>query len=194
MLLRIIAHTHLTQSPRIVKQKPRSRVIYVARKPGSANKAIIYFGSFSAACSVGANGLTTNKREQDRKTPIGVFNILWGFRLDERWHFTLRHKWFLPVPKVFGWCDSPSSPNYNRGIRVPSNVSHEVVYRSDSLYDSALVLDYNVRVRSRNRGSAIFLHIANNNIDSTEGCIALSRKDFVRLSMLIRPGDKIRIR
>ena len=46
--------------------------------------------------------------------------------------------------------------------------------RPDRLYDAVIVLDWNIRPRRRNRGSAIFLHIARPGFRPTEGCVAVS--------------------
>ena len=39
------------------------------------NKNILFFNDFEFKCCVGKNGLTKNKVEGDKKTPIGVYNL-----------------------------------------------------------------------------------------------------------------------
>jgi L,D-peptidoglycan transpeptidase YkuD (ErfK/YbiS/YcfS/YnhG family) len=53
--------------------------------------------------------------------------------------------------------------------------------RGDRLYDFCLVLDWNIRPRRRNGGSAIFLHLARPGFQPTEGCIAIERRAMLRL-------------
>jgi L,D-peptidoglycan transpeptidase YkuD (ErfK/YbiS/YcfS/YnhG family) len=57
--------------------------------------------------------------------------------------------------------------------------------RDDVLYDYVIVLDWNISSRKRNCGSAIFFHVAKPGYPSTQGCIAISRQDMMRLLPLI---------
>ncbi|MDZ7600693.1 MAG: L,D-transpeptidase family protein, partial [Hoeflea sp.] len=43
------------------------------------------------------------------------------------------------------------------------------------------------------RGSAIFLHLARPGYRPTEGCIALSRRDMLRLMPFLRRGTTVRV-
>lgn len=80
-----------------------------------------------------------------------------------------------------GWCDHPHDRNYNRPVRLPYRASAEHLWRADGLYDVVVVLGYNDVPRVRNRGSAIFMHVARENFEPTEGCIALRVRDLRRL-------------
>ena len=53
--------------------------------------------------------------------------------------------------------------------------------REDRLYDFCLVLDWNIRPRRRNGGSAIFMHLSRPGFRPTEGCIAVERRVMLRL-------------
>jgi L,D-peptidoglycan transpeptidase YkuD (ErfK/YbiS/YcfS/YnhG family) len=53
--------------------------------------------------------------------------------------------------------------------------------RGDGLYDFCIVLDWNIRPRRRNGGSAIFMHLARPGFRPTEGCIAVDRRTMLRL-------------
>jgi L,D-peptidoglycan transpeptidase YkuD (ErfK/YbiS/YcfS/YnhG family) len=55
------------------------------------------------------------------------------------------------------------------------------MWRADHLYDVVGVLDYNIRPRVRGRGSAIFFHIATDDLTPTAGCVALRARDMARL-------------
>ena len=65
--------------------------------------------------------------------------------------------------------------------------------RVDHLYDICIVLDWNISERRRNRGSAIFLHIARPGLQPTEGCIAVSPATMRRLLPHIARGTRLRI-
>lgn len=90
-----------------------------------------------------------------------------------------------------GWCDAPADANYNREIEHPYPASAEHLWRQDRLYDLVVVTGYNVEPRSRQRGSAIFLHVARPDFAPTEGCIAMRRQDLQRLLSVIRTPTEI---
>ena len=52
---------------------------------------------------------------------------------------------------------------------------------SDRLYDFVGVLDHNIRPAVRGRGSAIFFHVATEDLAPTAGCVALRARDLARL-------------
>ena len=55
------------------------------------------------------------------------------------------------------------------------------MWREDNLYDVVVVLGQNDVPRVRNKGSAIFMHIAREGFAPTEGCIALRGRDLKRV-------------
>ena len=59
-----------------------------------------------------------------------------------------------------GWCDDPKSRKYNKLINLPLSDSHEKLFKKENIYDIVLVLDYNMKPVKKNKGSAIFIHIA----------------------------------
>jgi L,D-peptidoglycan transpeptidase YkuD (ErfK/YbiS/YcfS/YnhG family) len=42
-----------------------------------------------------------------------------------------------------GWCDDSKSEHYNKEIKLPTKISHEILYRKDNIYDIVCVIDYN---------------------------------------------------
>ena len=84
-----------------------------------------------------------------------------------------------------GWCDDPRSNQYNKLIRFPFNFSAEKLYRVDNIYDIILVLNYNFKPVIKNKGSAIFLHVAKKNYKKTRGCIAVNKRDLKRMINMI---------
>ena len=89
-----------------------------------------------------------------------------------------------------GWCDDPKSKNYNKLVKLPFNYNHEKLYKKENIYDIILVLNYNMNPIKKNKGSAIFIHIAKNNFKKTEGCIAIKKKIFNKISKK-NPNKKI---
>ena len=50
--------------------------------------------------------------------------------------------------------------------------------KKENIYDIILVLDYNMRPIKKNKGSAIFIHVAKKNYKKTEGCVAIKKTPF----------------
>jgi len=92
-----------------------------------------------------------------------------------------------------GWCDDPKSNFYNQQIKLPSKFGHEKLYRNDRIYDLLVVVNYNTKPIIKNKGSAIFLHIAKKNYEKTKGCVALKKKHLIQLLAVIRKNTIIKI-
>ena len=75
------------------------------------------------------------------------------------------------------------SKNMNGGalIRLPVSYSHEKLYKNDNTYDIILVLSYNMQPIKKNRGSAIFIHVAKKYYKKTLGCIAISKISLLKI-------------
>ncbi len=141
----------------------------------------LHAGPVVLRCAIGCAAIRQFKREGDRATPAGALRLLGGFFRQDK---ISRQAWVSPMRPVRpsdGWCDDPDSPLYNRHVALPCRASHEKLWREDRLYDLVLVLDYNIRPRRKNRGSAIFLHCARPDFAPTGGCIALHLGDLRRL-------------
>jgi L,D-peptidoglycan transpeptidase YkuD (ErfK/YbiS/YcfS/YnhG family) len=91
------------------------------------------------------------------------------------------------------WCDDPKSKFYNKQIKIPSIFNYEKLYRKDKIYDIIITLDYNTNPIIKNKGSAIFLHVAKANYKPTAGCIALKKEDLIHLLSVIKQDNKIKI-
>ena len=92
-----------------------------------------------------------------------------------------------------GWCDDPESKNYNQFVKLPIGESAEKLFRSDDLYDLIFVLDYNINPIVKNKGSAIFIHLARKNYSGTLGCIGLKKIDLLNILKKITKKTKIKI-
>lgn len=157
---------------------------------GENHGATLTIGHHTLPCALGANGIRADKREGDNATPAGLLRVTGGY-CDPGLKLRLAAPWLKPLSRHLGWCDDPGDRNYNRPVRLPYRGSHEMLLREDGLYDICCTLDWNVLPRVRNRGSAIFLHIAASGLKPTQGCIALRRRDMEKLVRRIRPGTAI---
>lgn len=143
--------------------------------------------------AIGKGGFTANKREGDHATPIGEFapRECW-FRADK----LDAPKTGLPLRKIQqsdGWCDDPEHANYNRHVKLPFTASHETLWREDDRYDLIVPLSYNDNPPVAGLGSAIFMHIAEENYAGTEGCVALAKKDLLEILTQVTKEAKIAI-
>jgi L,D-peptidoglycan transpeptidase YkuD (ErfK/YbiS/YcfS/YnhG family) len=153
----------------------------------------LHLGHVHFPAALGRAGRAPKRGEGDGVTPKGRWRVRQVFYRPDR---EARPQTALPVFPLapdFGWCDTPSDPNYNRLVRLPYAASHEWLWRHDHLYDLVAVLGFNDTPRARGRGSAIFLHLAHPGYRPTEGCVALERAHMLRLLALLRPGDAILI-
>jgi L,D-peptidoglycan transpeptidase YkuD (ErfK/YbiS/YcfS/YnhG family) len=124
-------------------------------------------------CAIGRGGARADKREGDGATPLGLLPLR---RVLYRADRLARPRAAVPVEPLApdeGWCDDPAHRDYNRRIRLPHAARHEALWREDPLYDVIGVLGWNDAPPLRGRGSAIFLHLARDDLAPTEGCIAL---------------------
>jgi L,D-peptidoglycan transpeptidase YkuD (ErfK/YbiS/YcfS/YnhG family) len=189
--LAIMARSRLRDDkPKQNRAKPSE--LLVSARPRHHQLGILRVGALAIPCALGKSGFGILKREGDGKTPLASMEVLFGFYRKDNWPLMSRQPWLLPVSHNLGWCDAPHDRNYNRAIKRPYSTSHETLARADGLYDCVVVLDWNMRTRIKNRGSAIFLHIARAGYQPTEGCIAVSRRDMMRLITILRPGMVIK--
>src|SRR5260370_40855003 len=87
-----------------------------------------------------------------------------------------------------GWCEDPSSPRYNRPVRLPAADGADRMWRDDGLYDLTFVLDQNFSRRAKGRGSAIFFHLARPGLTPTAGCVASSPSVMRKLAPRLARG------
>ena len=125
--------------------------------------------------------MTSTKRDGDQRTPRGKFKfILLLYRKDRVSYFRSKIKKMI-IKKNMGWCDDPKSNNYNKLIKFPFSFGAEKLYLEKNIYDLILVLDFNRRPIKKGLGSAIFLHISDRNFTATKGCIAVDKRDFLKI-------------
>ena len=145
-------------------------------------------------CALGKAGIRKKKKEGDNITPKGIYKIIKIYYRDDRIKKISSKFRLIKITKNMGWCDDPKSKKYNQLIKLPNKYSHEKLYKKNNTYDLLLVLDYNMKPIVKNKGSAIFIHVAKRNYKPTAGCIALKKKDLLKLTKIIKLSTKILIR
>ena len=97
------------------------------------------------------------------------------------------------INKKMGWCDDPKSKKYNQLIKLPFKFNFEKLYRNDDIYDIIFVLSFNTNPIIKNKGSAIFIHIAKRNYSPTKGCVAIRKDDIKKLAREINRKTIVKI-
>tara|TARA_B100000780_G_scaffold258054_1_gene208212 strand:+ start:1458 stop:1946 length:489 start_codon:yes stop_codon:yes gene_type:complete len=155
------------------------------------NKHTLVIDDFKLKCSVGKNGLNSNKIEGDYSTPKGIFNLKKLYFRKDRVD-SLKCKLSKKIiKKNMAWCDDPNHKKYNEEILTNNEKLRENLYRLDYRYNYVISLSHNEK-KIPHKGSAIFLHLTEN-YEPTAGCIALKKKDFQILLKLINKKTRIKI-
>ncbi len=176
-----------------------TQVLFVRNTDAAATAAAVYaaekkrgtwvaaLGPFEAV--IGKNGFAApgEKREGDGKTPSGMFRLGTAFgyapAVDTR----------MPYRQATNddlWVDDAAAEDYNRWVKKGETRarSYEKMRRDDERYKYGLVIEYNTLPVIRGLGSAIFLHLWKEPGVPTEGCVALSEGDMLRLLGWLDPA------
>jgi L,D-peptidoglycan transpeptidase YkuD (ErfK/YbiS/YcfS/YnhG family) len=175
------------------KQAMDQNVLIVQADSGDSVLGWAQLGSRRWRCAIGAGGVREDKVEGDAATPAGEYPLRHIYYRNDR---LVLPKVQLPARAIAdhdGWCDDPRSPAYNRLVHIPNEWSHEKMWRDDGLYDLVIVVGYNDDPPEGEWGSAIFLHIARDDMGPTQGCVAFSRQDLLELTPLIGPDTRLRV-
>jgi L,D-peptidoglycan transpeptidase YkuD (ErfK/YbiS/YcfS/YnhG family) len=142
---------------------------------------VLRFRGETFRAAIGRGGVRGDKQEEDGATPLGVLALR---RVLYRADRVARPASSVPVEPLAphdGWCDDVAHADYNRMVSLPHAGRHEELWRRDGVYDVIGVLGWNDTPVVRGRGSAIFLHVARGDYAPTQGCVALSYGDLVRV-------------
>ena len=155
------------------------------------NKETLIFKDFKFKCTVGEKGITSNKKEGDKKTPRGTYYLGDLFYRKDRNKKPSTKLKCIQIRKNMGWGDNvKDKKRYNKLIKFKKKFKCEPLFRRDFKYDFLIPITYNFKKRIPGKGSAIFLHLTNN-YKGTRGCIALKKSDFLILLKLINKNEKI---
>ena len=157
------------------------------------NNKFISYNNYKAKCAIGKRGISIKKKEGDLVTPKGTFKIKEIFYRKDRVQSLITRLKKNIIRKNMGWCDDPKSKNYNKLIYFPFKYSAEKLYRRENIYDILLVLNFNMNPIRKNKGSAIFMHVAKKNFQPTQGCIALNKTELIKLVKSIKKNTAVKI-
>ncbi|MBZ6079328.1 L,D-transpeptidase family protein [Microvirga puerhi] len=149
-------------------------------------------------CTIGAGGLiqASLKREGDKRTPIGVFPLRYGF-YDAGTRSDLCKDLFFPfVPMSNEMIWEEDGENYNRLVYVSDGErADERLTRSrdENLFEIVIPIGFNDAVPEAGRGSALFIHAARADMRGTAGCIGVPQDRIPDLVRRLRPGMLIDI-
>ena len=155
------------------------------------NKNTLIIDDFQLKCCIGKNGLNSNKKEGDRSTPKGLYNLKKLYFRKDRVGTPKCKIVRKNIEKNMAWCDDPIHKKYNKEIKTYNKKLKENLYRFDHRYDYLISISHNEQ-KVPYKGSAIFIHLTNN-YKPTAGCVALKKKDFEILLKLINKKTKIKI-
>ena len=157
------------------------------------NKHTLQVDEFKFKCCIGKNGSSKNKKEGDKKTPKGTFQIENLYYREDRIKKPITQLKNIKIKENMGWCDDINYPQkYNKLIKIRNYIKHEKLKRKDQKYDLLIPIKYNFKKPIVNRGSCIFIHLTKN-YKPTAGCIAIKKKDFLVLLKIIKKSSKIKI-
>jgi L,D-peptidoglycan transpeptidase YkuD (ErfK/YbiS/YcfS/YnhG family) len=151
------------------------------KKSHRKNIAYVYHEKKKFICYVGKNGIGLKKREGDKITPKGRYKFIKIFYKKRQLNKIRTKIPKIEIKKNFAWCTDSNNKSYNSLINKPIGCKYEDLFRMDNLYDIIIVLDFNYISPIKYKGSAIFLHCSENETKFTEGCIAMRKKDLLKL-------------
>ena len=157
------------------------------------NKRYLTYNQYKVKCAVGKRGIGLKKKEGDFITPVGQYKIRYLLYRKDRIKKIQTKLRKIIIKKNIGWCDDPKSQKYNKLINLPFNYSYEKLFIKENIYDIILVLNYNMNPVKKNKGSAIFIHIAKKNYKKTKGCIAIKKTELLEIIRKIKINTKVRI-
>jgi L,D-peptidoglycan transpeptidase YkuD (ErfK/YbiS/YcfS/YnhG family) len=142
---------------------------------------------------VGRSGISAARHEGDGTTPEGVFTLTEAFGNGPDPGTKLPYR---PVHDQDYWVTDSSSPYYNTWQSGPPAgrwTEAEALWTLTQAYRHAVVIDYNRDPIVPGLGSAMFLHVRNEN--PTSGCVAIDLDRLVEIMRWLDPakGPKIAI-
>jgi len=157
------------------------------------NKHTLQIDEFKFKCCIGKNGSTRSKKEGDKKTPKGTFEIQNLYFRKDKLKKPLTSLKCISIKKSMGWCNDIRFPRkYNKLFKIKKRIRHEKLKRQDYKYDLLIPIKYNFKKPIPGLGSCIFIHLTKD-YKPTAGCIALKEKDFLIMLKLIKKNSKIKI-
>ena len=140
------------------------------------------------AAGIGKNGFAAlgEKMEGDGKSPSGVFRL--GHL------FTYADTVITKMPYTLStaedkWIDDPESDDYNKHVRGETNAkSFEKLRLKSNYYKYCMVIEYNTNPVVKGKGSAIFFHLRESDMETTSGCVGIAEEDMQLILKWLDPG------
>ena len=132
------------------------------------------------------------KKEGDKKAPIGIFKLSSSFGYEKNLKFKIPYTQAL---ENLICVDDSNSKKYNKIISIQKEKpkSFEYMKRNDLQYELGVVVDHN-KDAVEQRGSCIFLHVEKSKDTGTAGCTAMKLEDLKNiLNWLDKEKDPILI-
>ena len=140
---------------------------------------------------IGKNGLTKDKKEGDKKTPIGTFNLGIAFGTHEKINSKID---YIKINKNLYWVDDVNSKYYNKLVDI---LNVEKDFKSaEHLCEFPKEYEHGIEIKTnpkniKGKGSAIFLHCSTGK--PTAGCIAINKKYMKKILEIIDKNTIISI-
>lgn len=152
----------------------------------------------STIAFIGQNGMTNDKKERDKKTPVGTFELgmLFGKHkkeiLKSKINNTILDYNYIEINPNLYWVDDIKSKYYNKLVDISkvkkdwNSAEHLIKYKKE--YEYAIEIKINPK-NIKGKGSATFLHCWAGK--PTAGCIAIDRKYMKKIFSLIDKNTKM---
>ncbi|KGP71744.1 L,D-transpeptidase family protein [Pontibacillus yanchengensis] len=130
---------------------------------------------------IGKHGIP-KKREGDQRTPIGTFPLGTAFGWGAE-PASLQIP-FRTVGANDYWIDDVTSDDYNQWVHYPGDPTTKWASferMTNPLYKYGVVIEYNTNPIVKGKGSAIFLHMKKADTRFTQGCVAVSEENLVKV-------------
>jgi len=180
----------MTYAPKIL--------VRVSRAGAASHLGKLIIDDWSIPCTIGAEGLiqASLKHEGDRRTPIGVFPLRYGFFDPVALPDFPRDLAFPFVPLSDEMIWEEEGADYNRLVFAERDERPDerlARHRSEGVFDVVVPIGFNDAAAEFGRGSAIFIHAARADMSGTAGCIGVPREHMPELVRRLRPGMLIDI-
>ena len=126
-----------------------------------------------------SNANDVDKKEGDKKAPIGVFKLSYLFGYEKDKNYKMK---YLQVDKNHTCIDDSQSKNYNSVLNFIDKdaKSFEYMKRDDDQYRLGVVVAHN-DIKKPYAGSCIFIHVQKDVDAPTAGCTSMNYEDLKEL-------------
>ena len=80
-----------------------------------------------------------------------------------------------------------------KSLNIFINEIKFALYKKENVYDIIIVLNFNMNPIVKNKGSAIFIHVAKKNYKKTEGCVAIKKVHLLKITKDLKKNTKVLI-